>query len=57
MLFLTLSKINTILTPNRICPIPAMPEIDESNTLLILGFSTCVSPLTRNVAAVIFSPI
>ncbi len=57
MLFLTLSKINTILTPNSICSIPATPEIDESNALLILGFNTCVSPLTRNVATVIFSPI
>lgn len=51
------SSRSTRLTPSRICPIPAMPEIAASAPLERSAPMTWITPRTTSITAVRFSPM
>ena len=51
------SRRSTRLTPSRMCPIPAIPEIAASVPLERLAPMTWVTPRTTSITAVRFSPM
>ena len=57
MLRLICTSRSSRLTPSRICPIPAMPEIAALMLEESAGTSTWVTPRTTSITAVRFRPI
>ncbi len=50
------SRTSTRLTPSRMCPTPAMPEMAALAPLDRFNANTWVTPRTTNITAVMFSP-
>ena len=53
---LSCSNTSTMLTPSRMCPMPAMPEIAALVPLENSVPSTCATPRTTIITAVMFRP-
>ena len=52
-----MKKSKTIPIPANICPIPEIPEIDDSKALDALTFKTSMTPCTVNITDVNKTPI